>query len=304
MKYALLGTGSWARKAHGPGLRDSASAALVGVWGRDPHKARTLAGDLRTRAWHDVDELVAEVDAVAIALAPDAQAELACSVARRGKHLLLDKPLALSLEAADRVVDAIDAAGVSSVVFFTNRFEEAVQSFLGSAREAGGWRGAQASITVSAMEPGHPPLDSPWGVERGGLWDAAPHAISAVTAVLGPAVDVTAVRDARGTVDMLVCHDSGTTSTIRASLAVPDAAFSWDVTFYGTQGWSTMPAWTAPVPQIMARAVDELEGMVASGATEHFCDARFARDVLAIVDAAERSISTGRMVAIGQRKRS
>ena len=302
MKYALLGTGSWARSAHGPGLRDSASADLVGVWGRDPHKARTLADDLGTRAWRDVNDLVAEVDAVAIALAPDAQAELACSAARRGKHLLLDKPIALSMEAADRVVEAIDTAGVASVVFFTNRFEAAVQSFLAESSRAGGWRGAQASITVSAMEPGRPPLDSPWRVERGGLWDAAPHAISAVMAVQGPVVGVTAFRDTRGTVDMLIRHDCGATSTIRASLAVPDAAFSWDVTFYGTQGWSTMPAWTVPVPQIATRAVEELEDLVASGTTEHPCDARFARDVLAVVDAAERSISTGRVSAIEQRR--
>ena len=70
--------------------------------------------------------MLADVDAVAIALPPDVQAPLAARAARAGKHLFLDKPLALSVTAADDVVAAVTDAGVRSVVFFTSRFRPEV----------------------------------------------------------------------------------------------------------------------------------------------------------------------------------
>ena len=72
----------------------------------------------------DLDTVLDMVDAVAIAVPPDVQVDLACRAAERGCHLLLEKPLALSVEGADRVVEAADRAGVQSVVFFVRRFAE------------------------------------------------------------------------------------------------------------------------------------------------------------------------------------
>jgi len=70
------------------------------------------------------------VDAVALAVPPDVQADLATRVADKGRHLLLDKPLSLTAEAADRLAAAIDGAGVRSLVFFTLRFTSSVARWL------------------------------------------------------------------------------------------------------------------------------------------------------------------------------
>ena len=97
-----------------------------GVWGRTAGHADSLARELGAAAYSDLDALLGDVDAVAIAVPPDAQAELAVRAADKGRHLLLDKPLALSADAADRVVAAVDRAGVRNLVFFTLRFTSSV----------------------------------------------------------------------------------------------------------------------------------------------------------------------------------
>src|ERR1700754_2129745 len=122
MRFGLVGTGPWARIAHGPGLTAARDVDLVGVWGRSREKAETLATSLGVTAYDDYDALLADVDAVAFAVPPDVQAEAAMAAARAGKHRLLDKPVALTVDDARALRDAADAAGVASVVFFTDRF--------------------------------------------------------------------------------------------------------------------------------------------------------------------------------------
>src|ERR671930_1053210 len=123
LRFGLLGTGYWARETHAAALASHDDADFVGVWGRDPAKAAGVAERYGVRGFGEVEELLEQVDAVAISLPPDVQADLAVRAAGAGRHLLLEKPLALSLDDARRVVDAAETAKVSSVVFFTARFQ-------------------------------------------------------------------------------------------------------------------------------------------------------------------------------------
>src|SRR4051812_42105678 len=117
MRFGLVGTGPWATMTHGPGLAAASGVDLVGVWGRSPDSARSLAERLGTAPYDTYEGLLTDVDAVAFAVPPTAQAELALTAARAGKHLLLDKPVALDVGAAHRLRDAAADAGVASVVF-------------------------------------------------------------------------------------------------------------------------------------------------------------------------------------------
>jgi predicted dehydrogenase len=65
------------------------------------------------------------VEAVAFAVPPEVQAELALVAAKVGKHLLLEKPVAMTVAAVHALRDAATSAGVASVVFFTDRFADA-----------------------------------------------------------------------------------------------------------------------------------------------------------------------------------
>src|SRR5262245_6292259 len=127
--------------AHGPGLVAAEGVELVGVWGRSPEKARSLAVALGVSAYDDYEALLADVEAVAFAVPPQIQAELALVAANARKHLLLDKPVAMTVAAANALRDAATSAGVASVVFFTDRFVEASRAWFREVRATEGWRG-------------------------------------------------------------------------------------------------------------------------------------------------------------------
>ena len=76
VRFGLVGTGPWASMAHGPGLR----AAEASTWlasGGEPGEAAHSATGLGVSAYDGFEALLGEVDAVAFAVPPEIQAELA-----------------------------------------------------------------------------------------------------------------------------------------------------------------------------------------------------------------------------------
>jgi hypothetical protein len=137
LRFGLFGTGYWATQTHAAALSTTPEARLVGVWGRDPARTAAAAAKYGVSAYDDPDALLRDVDAVPIAVPPDVQVPLAVRAARAGRHLLLEKPVALSAVGADELLAAVADSDVASVVFFTNRFVPAVEQVL---RDAGSHR--------------------------------------------------------------------------------------------------------------------------------------------------------------------
>src|SRR3979490_147024 len=110
LRVGLIGTGYWAKGVHAPSVRHHPDADLVGVWGRDPSKTAALATEFGAQPYADVDALLADVDALTFAVPPDVQAEIAVRAAKAGRHLLLEKPIATSIAAAERIEEAVARA--------------------------------------------------------------------------------------------------------------------------------------------------------------------------------------------------
>jgi predicted dehydrogenase len=302
LRFGLFGTGYWAAQTQAAALAGHPDVEFVGVWGRDPDKAAALAGRYGVRAYADADALVSDVDAVAVALPPDVQAGFAERAAAAGRHLLLDKPLALTTEAADRIVAAVQSAGVASVVFFTNRFFGNVEAFLRSAAETGGWDGARVAMFASIFQPGNPYGQSPWRRQMGGLWDIGPHALSVVLPVLGPVDRVVAADGPHDTVHLVLCHETGPVTTMSLTLDAPPAATHSEFVFYGASGLAAVPSGEGSVVGAFAVAIDQLVGTVVAGApTRHPCDVHFGRDVVAILEAADTARRTGTVTGLSGR---
>ncbi|WP_159944829.1 MULTISPECIES: Gfo/Idh/MocA family protein [unclassified Nocardiopsis] len=297
LRFGLLGTGYWAAETHAAALDAHPGAALAGVWGRDPAKAAALAERYGTRAHTEVDALLAEVDAVAVALPPDVQAELALRAARAGRHLLLDKPVALTTAAADALAAEAGRRGLASVVFFTNRFSDNVTEFLDSAAAEGGWHGVRATLFASIFEPGNPYGASPWRREKGGLWDVGPHVLSQVLPVLGPVTRVSALAGPRGTTHMLTRHAGGAVGSFAVTLDAAPAERAFEVVLHGERGWVPVPSGDRGPVAAFTSAVDRLLAQV-EGTVGDPCDVRFGRDVVAVLEAAESSLATGRTVDV------
>jgi predicted dehydrogenase len=289
VRFGVLGTGFWAKEVHVAGLAEHPTAELAGVWGRDVAKAKAVGAEFDVPGFADVDELLSQVDAVAIALPPDVQAPLVERAAAAGKHLLLEKPIALDVAGADRVVAAARDAGVASVVFFTFRFQAATSTWLTQAArtELAGGSGSWLSSL------GGSPFDSsPWRKEHGALWDIGPHALSLLVPALGPVVSVQAGAGLRDTVHLVLTHESGVASTVTLSHTVAPMSAGIEFFVHGDAGRLVLlPATEAPV-EAFGTAVDELTAAALTGGA-HPCDVVFGRDVVAVLATAARALASG-----------
>ncbi|SDT77123.1 Predicted dehydrogenase [Actinoplanes derwentensis] len=271
---------------HAPALAAHSGVEFTGVWGRDPARTAELAGQYGVPAYSEVDALIADVDAVAVALPPDVQAPLALRAAAAGRHLLLDKPVATRVEEAR----ALAAVEVASVVFFTRRFTPEMDAFLAEAVATGGWNEARVDHLGAIFTPDNPFGASPWRRERGGLWDVGPHALALVLPVLGPVAEVTTVAGDRDLTYLLLKHAGGAVSRLTLAVDAPPAAAREEAVFSGEAGVLEVPSAEWAPGEAMSRALDQLLAAAAGGPASAL-DARFGAGVTEILAAAERSIA-------------
>jgi predicted dehydrogenase len=262
---------------HAPGIAAHPQTELVGVWGRDQAKAVTLAAQFGAQAFSDVDELIGAVEAVAFSVPPDIQAELAVRAAESGRPLLLEKPLALTVVAADRLVEAVHAP---TVVFFTSRFDPGIAAWFRTEVDSHRWDGGSVLMLASIFESGNPFGQSKWRRERGALWDIGPHALALLLPTLGPVEQVAAVRGHRDEVHLALRHATGAASSVTLSLTAQ--AETTQVLFWGGGGIARMPG-DVDLAAAYAGAIDALL------AGDSRFGVGFARDVVRVsADADER----------------
>ncbi|MFI1920986.1 MULTISPECIES: Gfo/Idh/MocA family protein [unclassified Streptomyces] len=294
MRIGLLGTGPWAQMVHAPVLQAHEALDFTGVWGRRPEAAKELADRHGTRAYDDVDALLTDVDAVAVALPPDVQAQLAVRAAGAGCHLLLDKPVAATVPGARAVVRAVREAGVASVVFFTTRFLPEAGDWIAEQAETGGWFTGHAEWLGDVFHgTGDHPFATPWRGEKGALWDVGPHALSVLLPVLGDVRRVTAAaRGPRDTVHVVLDHADGASGTLTLSLTAPPAATGSGVELRGTAGVTRLPQGGGDAAGALTRAADELLVSARDG-RPHACDAAFGLRVTEILADVEALLEDG-----------
>ncbi|MFC9502315.1 Gfo/Idh/MocA family protein [Streptomyces sp. NPDC057002] len=292
MRIGLLGTGPWAQMAHAPALSGHEELDFAGVWGRRPEAAKELAERHGVPVYDDVDELFADVEAVAVALPPQVQAELAARAARAGCHLLLDKPLAPTVEQGRAVVEAVEEAGVASVVFFTIRFQPGPQAWITEQAGVPGWFTGWAQW-LGAVFTSESPFATPWRREKGALWDVGPHALSVLLPVLGDVRRVTAAAYGPGdTAHVVLDHAGGASSTLTLSLTAPPAAAGAALELRGEAGVAVLPESSDGAVPALMRAADALLAAARTG-RPHACDAAFGLRVTEILTAAEDLLNGG-----------
>jgi predicted dehydrogenase len=299
LRVGLIGSGYWARRVHGLSAAQHPNVEFVGVWGRDKARTAEAAAELGTRAYEDLDGLIADIDALTFAVPPDVQASIALRAAADfGKHLLLEKPIATSLSAALDLDAAVTEAGVASIVFFTRRFVPENEAWLQHLAELGGWECGRVEFAASIFTEGNPFGASPWRHEKGGLWDVGPHALSLLIPALGEVTSVVAAAGVRDQVHLALQHPDGRSSTASLSLSVPPAATGTSVYVYGQHGRESAPP--GPFDPVAAHraALDALIEQVARPEKGHACDVHFGARVVEVLAAAEQSLNSGRVVRI------
>jgi len=209
LPVGLIGAGPWARMLTGPVLAAGPQTRVAGVWSRHPKNAAELAIQLGVPSFTELDTLFEKCEAVAIAVTPAAQPELATRAAQAGKALLLEKPLAADVAGARAVVDAVHTAGVGALMMLTYRFNPALTPFLDECARVEPLGGRGCFISGAFLGG---PFARGWRLERGAILDVGPHLLDLLEAALGDVVSVYATGDALGWTSITCTHASGTTS--------------------------------------------------------------------------------------------
>lgn len=135
IKIAIVGCGRIAqRHADLLGTQQIAGAQLVAVCDTKPERVQALAARHGVPGFTSLDEMLATpgIDVVSVLTPSGMHAEHAVAVARSGRHVIVEKPMALTLVDADAMLQACKAAGVELFVVKQNRFNVPVMK----AREA------------------------------------------------------------------------------------------------------------------------------------------------------------------------
>jgi predicted dehydrogenase len=187
LRVALVGFGYWGRNL-ARNLRAATTTELVGIADSDAANldiARQSNDELRT--WTSLDEALADDDVEAVVLATPAamHADMAIRALDAGRHVMVEKPLALDPESAAQVVEVADGHGLLAMVGHTFLYSTPVRRL----REyiADGELGNIQYLSSQRLSLGRIRRDC------SALWNFAPHDVSIMRYLLDePIVEVTA----------------------------------------------------------------------------------------------------------------
>lgn len=217
MRVGLVGAGPWVDEAVLPALLAASGARLDRVWARRPDRAAQVAAAAGATAVATPAEAMTGVDVVALCVPPDVQAALLPGAVASGAALLLEKPVARTVEGAE----VLHAATAAVRVHYARLVDTHLARWLDDA-SGRTWERAEVVLTNGATLGDDPFGRSPWRREPlGALWDLGPHALAWSHLVLGPS---TSVRARHEGVDVVLetLHTSGATGRAVVSVASDD----------------------------------------------------------------------------------
>jgi len=188
VRYGVISTAQIALNRHIPAARESANSEIVAISSRDESTARTAAEQHGIPTWYGTyDELLADasLDAVINPLPNSMHCEWTIKAAEAGKHILCEKPLAMTTAEARRMIAAANANNVVLVEAFTHRWNPHLRKARRLIGEGaiGHLTSLYSSLTFSVAEPkGNIRFSSE--LAGGSLMDAGCYAVYASRFVL------------------------------------------------------------------------------------------------------------------------
>jgi predicted dehydrogenase len=262
------------------------------VWSRSPGPAQALATQHGVPAYDDFDELLDRCDAVVFAVPPAVQPDLAVAAARRGKALLLERPIAHDIAGAEELAAAVESSHVISQTALTWRYASAVRRFLKTDAPKTRPQGGAGRLITGQLAKGSGA--SPWRIERGVLNDQGADLIDLLDAALGPVVAMRAHGDPRGWVGIMMDHQIGRYS--EASLYATSTADYPDrsgVEVFGPGGFAQVDGAASVGPLTYETMFREFAEAIEQGRA-HELDVRHGLRLQRVIEAAETDLVVGR----------
>ena len=172
VRVGVWGVGVWGEK-HARVYDALPDVALVGVYDRDPERARTVAERYRCSVFPSPEAMLDQCEAVSIAVATVAHRAALERSAAAGRHALVEKPMAPTVEDADAMLRAARQAGITLQVGHVERFNPA-------------WRAARSLVQgVKFVEAHRIAQFQPRSLDIDVVFDLMIHDLDIVLDVLG-----------------------------------------------------------------------------------------------------------------------
>jgi UDP-N-acetyl-2-amino-2-deoxyglucuronate dehydrogenase len=224
------------------------AARLVAITDVRQDRSEAFAAEHGCAAEPSLDDLLSrdDVDVVSVCVPSGLHAEVGIEVAAAGKHLIVEKPIDVSLDAADRLIEAAKAAGITVAVISQHRFDPGLielrrlidEGALGGlllGQAATKWYRSQSYYDSAAWR-------GTWSLDGGALMNQGIHYADLLRWCMGPVAEVHAVTatqahdmEAEDCALAIVRFTSGAIGTITASTAV-FPGFAQRLEISGTDG--------------------------------------------------------------------
>ncbi|ADT84902.1 UDP-N-acetylglucosamine 3-dehydrogenase [Thermococcus barophilus] len=162
-------------------LAEEGKVEFIGVADANFKRAKEIAGQYKIRAFQDYRELMSKVDAVSIAVPTSLHKQIALDFIEKGINILVEKPIAESIESAQEIIKAAKANNVVLMVGHIERFNPAVLKLREILRD--GALGEIVTLMAKRVGP-FPPQIKDVGV----IIDLAVHDIDVMSFLLGEQV--------------------------------------------------------------------------------------------------------------------
>ncbi|KAF0175060.1 MAG: putative glucose-fructose oxidoreductase oxidoreductase protein [Rhodobacteraceae bacterium] len=189
IRYAVVGAGWISQEAFMPGVAQSGNSTIAAIVTGDLEKGAKLAAFHNVPqvvSYDDYDALLASdtIDAVYIALPNSMHADYTIRAAKAGKHIMVEKPLAVSVEEGEAMIAAADAAGVFLMTAYRLHHEPGTVAVLDQiAKGSIGTPLIFQSVFSFQMAPGNHRLQAAhWG---GPLQDVGVYCVNAARHIFG-----------------------------------------------------------------------------------------------------------------------
>jgi UDP-N-acetyl-2-amino-2-deoxyglucuronate dehydrogenase len=196
--FGIIGCGMIAN-FHARAVADIRGASVVACYDTFPAAADRLAQSIGCRAYHALPALLDDprVDVVTICTPSGAHLEPAVAAATAGKHVIVEKPLEITLARCDRIIEACARAGVVLSTIFPSRFHESSR-LLKQAIDRGRFGRLTVGDAYVKWYRTQRYYDSgawrgTWKLDGGGaLMNQAIHSVDLLSWLMGPVKDLSA----------------------------------------------------------------------------------------------------------------
>ena len=249
VRWGVIGAGGIADRRTIPGMMLCDNAELVAVMEINMELAEKCRAKWGCKKAYDNEaDLLAdpEIDAVYIATPVVLHAKQAMAAADAGKHILIEKPLAMTSEEGQKVVEYCESKGVKIAAGLMMRFGAYVQAMKKAVAEGKIGKPVSAYAQFTCW---YPDMPGNWRQSKkngggGAMMDMGVHCIDLLQYILGTKVkDVAAFHDTltfnyevEDSSTVLLRMENGAQCVVQSNFNIPDDAAKWRIELFGDQG--------------------------------------------------------------------